>query len=193
MIRGQRLSISENKQVPNVTPFSPRLLTTTALLFAVISNSVPNAKAQDADTGITAAQVNEAIARGVRFLKSQQRPDGTWEERPLYAGGLTPLATLALIQAGCDPKDEAVAKALKHLRNFRPDATYTAALQTMVFCAAEPERDRLLIERNVKWLEDHQIRDGAQAGMWAIPTLGTPDHVDNSMTHMAAWAPSRIW
>ncbi|WP_428305170.1 DUF4159 domain-containing protein [Lacipirellula sp.] len=171
-----------------MTKFSPRLLTTLPLLIAVLANSLAlNAKAQDA-AGITSAQVNEAIARGVRYLKSQQLPDGAWEERALYAGGLTPLATLALLQAGCDPKDEAVAKALKYLRNFRPEATYTASLQTMVFCAAEPERDRLLIERNVKWLEDHQIRDGAQSGMWAIPTLGTPDHTDNSMTHMAMLA-----
>ena len=138
--------------------------------------------------GVTAEQVNEAIADGVRYLKSEQRDDGTWEERPLYAGGLTPLATLALLQSGCGVQDEAVAKALKHLRQFHADATYTTALQTMVFCYAEPERDLILIQRNVRWLEEHQIRDGENAGMWAIPTLGTPDHTDNSMTHMAMLA-----
>lgn len=139
-------------------------------------------------SGVTAGQVNEAIARGVRFLKSEQREDGTWEERPLYAGGLTPLATLALLQSGCDVTDEAVAKALRRLRSFRPDATYTASLQTMVFCHAEPERDLLLIQRNVRWLEEHQIRAGENAGMWAIAAPGTPDHTDNSMTHMAMLA-----
>ncbi len=138
--------------------------------------------------GVTAAQVNEAIADGVRFLKAEQRDDGTWEERALYAGGLTPLATLALLQSGCDVKDETVAKALKHLRQFHADATYTTALQTMVFCYAEPERDLILIQRNVRWLEEHQVRAGENAGMWAIPTLGTPDHTDNSMTHMAMLA-----
>ena len=141
-----------------------------------------------APAGVTAEQVNEAIADGVRYLKSQQRDDGTWEERALYAGGLTPLATLALLQSGCGVQDEAVAKALKHLRHFHADATYTTALQTMVFCYAEPERDLILIQRNVRWLEEHQIRDGEHAGMWAIPTLGTPDHTDNSMTHMAMLA-----
>lgn len=163
-----------------------------AALIAIVgcwlaSVTAPVARAQ-APAGVTAAQVSESIARGIRYLKTQQKNDGTWEERALYAGGLTPLATLALLQAGCDVKDEAVKKALTHLRNFRPEATYTASLQTMVFCAAEPERDRMLIERNVKWLEDHQIRDGEHAGMWAIPTLNTPDHTDNSMTHMAMLA-----
>ena len=162
-----------------------------AVVFAFVVTSMFHAAqpaAAQAPGGITAAQVNEAIAHGVKFLKSQQRDDGTWEERSLYAGGLTPLATLALLHAGCDVKDEAVAKALKHLRQFRADATYTTALQTMVFCYAEPERDLLLIQRNVRWLEEHQIRDGENAGMWAIPTLGTPDHTDNSMTHMAMLA-----
>ena len=158
-----------------------------ALVVASLFHGTLPALAQAPD-GITAAQVNEAIANGVKFLKSEQRDDGTWEERPLYAGGLTPLATLALLHSGCDVKDEAVAKAMKHLRQFRPDSTYTTSLQTMVFCYAEPERDLILIQRNVRWLEAHQIRDGENVGMWAIPTLGTPDHTDNSMTHMAMLA-----
>lgn len=162
-------------------------LTVASLLIASLIVESPAARAQPSG-GVTAAEVSDAIAAGVRFLKSEQRADGTWEERALYAGGLTPLATLALLQAGCDLDDEAIVKALKHLRQFRPEATYTAALQTMVFCHADPERDRLLIERNVKWLEEHQVRTGENAGMWAIPELGTPDHVDNSMTHMAMLA-----
>ncbi|MBA4104347.1 MAG: hypothetical protein C0485_01215 [Pirellula sp.] len=158
-----------------------------AIAMASLLARMPRIAAQSTG-GVTAEQVNEAIADGVRFLKSEQRDDGTWEERALYAGGLTPLATLALLQSGCGVQDEAVAKALKHLRQFHADATYTTALQTMVFCYAEPERDLILIQRNVRWLEEHQIRDGENAGMWAIPTLGTPDHTDNSMTHMAMLA-----
>lgn len=166
----------------------------TALLHFLLAMSLlaaaPAVRAQAVrqPAGVTAEQVDNAIAAGVRYLKSQQRADGTWEERPLYAGGLTPLVTLALLQAGCDVKDPAVEKALKHIRQFQPDSTYAASLQTMVFCYADPIRDHLLIVRNVRWLEAHQIVAGAQSGMWAIPTLGTPDHTDNSMTHMAMLA-----
>ena len=116
-------------------PTLVNLLIRCALLIATVvllTGRSPTAIAQD-PAGVTAAQVNEAIAGGVRFLKSEQRDDGTWKERALYAGGLTPLATLALLQSGCDVKDEAVAKALKHLRQFHADATYTTSLQTMVF------------------------------------------------------------
>jgi hypothetical protein len=79
-----------------------RLTAITIAMFVVRSN--PGLAQAPAD--VTAAQVDEAIAGGVRFLKLEQRDDGTWEERALYAGGLTPLA---LLQSGCDVKDEAVA------------------------------------------------------------------------------------
>ena len=167
------------------------LLKLLALVTTSFLATAPTAHAQPVrrqDGGVTAQQVENAIAAGVRYLKSQQRADGTWEERPLYAGGLTPLVTLALLQAGCEVDDPAVEKALKHIRQFRPDSTYAASLQTMVFCYADPVRDHLLIVRNVRWLEAHQITAGAQSGMWAIPTAGTPDHTDNSMTHMAMLA-----
>ena len=41
-----------------------------------------------------------------------------------------------------------------YLRTLKPSQTYRRALQTMVFCTAEPKKDLLLIRRNAKWLED---------------------------------------
>jgi hypothetical protein len=137
---------------------------------------------------ISAADVEQSIERGIKYIKEQQQADGTWPDRPGYAGGLTPLCTLALLNAGCDVEDDAVKRALTYLRGFRSNATYTTSLQTMVFCAARPEADRLLIVRNVKWLEGRQIKKGASAGMWAFPAPSSPDHVDNSMTHFAMLA-----
>ena len=46
--------------------------------------------------------------------------------------------------------------ALEFLRRFAPDdlrSTYAIGLQTMVYAAAEPERDRLRIVANVTWLK----------------------------------------
>jgi hypothetical protein len=48
--------------------------------------------------------------------------------------------------------------------------------------------DRILIERNVKWLQGRQFRVGERRGMWATPSSGSTDHVDNSMTHFAMLA-----
>jgi hypothetical protein len=141
-----------------------------------------------ADEGVTADQVRTTIDRACRYLLREQKENGSWPERPLYAGGLTPLVTLALLESGYSPDDEPLQKALKHLESFVPDATYTASIQTMAFCKADPQRYRMQIERNVRWLEASQVKEGDDAGMWAIPVTTSPDHTDNSMTHMAMLA-----
>lgn len=140
------------------------------------------------DAQVTAEEVRTAIENGARYLKSRQLADGTWPNQPHYDGGLTPLATLALLHAGHTAEDSHIAKSLEHLRSFVPQSTYTASLQTMVFCAAEPERDLPLIMRNAKWLEARQWPKGEQIGMWAMSPRGSTDHTDNSMTHFAMLA-----
>lgn len=137
---------------------------------------------------ITADDVREAIEYGIAYLKKQQKADGSWPERKGYGGGLTPLCTLALLHAGCKVDDDAVKRALAFLRTFEPKATYAASLQTMALCAGDPARDRALITRNVRWIESRQVKDGGSMGMWAQPAAGSPDHIDNSMTHMAMLA-----
>lgn len=137
---------------------------------------------------ITADEVSSAIERPKRFLKQHQQPDGTWPNRPNYSDGLTGLCTLALLTAGCGVDDEAVQKALAYLRGYQPVSTYTASLQTMVFCMAEPDKDLALIRRNVTWLESRQVQEEPERGMWAKPSRGSTDHIDNSMTHFAMLA-----
>src|SRR5262249_39398927 len=67
-------------------------------------------------------RVGRAIREGVRFLKTQQRPDGSWPEVDASAkSGTTSLATLALLEAGEDPDSWAIRRALQFLRGFRPD------------------------------------------------------------------------
>ncbi len=64
--------------------------------------------------------------------------------------------------AGVEPTDPSIQAALAYLRKSLLDRnakTYSVALQTMVFCRAEPEKDRPLIERNVRWLEQVQVKD----------------------------------
>ncbi len=153
---------------------------------------VRHATAADEKAGITAEQVAKAIAGGVKFLKDQQakagRDSGTWTDNPaIYHGGITPLCTLALLNCGCGPDDEAVKRALNYLRNFRPTTTYSMSLQTMVLCAADPKGSRLQITSNVRWLENNQIKDGERAGIWSYPTPGT-NRGDNSNTQFAMLA-----
>ena len=113
-------------------------------------------------------QVRNAIRRGRDFLKSQQKPDGSWTSHQIYIGGVTSLITLALLNSGEDLDSPVIQKALDFLRSIdQPKMVYSAALQTMVFCAAEPDKDRPLILRNVQWLENSQLRGGKRKGAWS--------------------------
>ncbi len=137
-----------------------------------------------AQAEITAEEVREAIDRGVEYLKSQQLRNGSWQEWMGQIGGVTALATLALLNSGVEPQDEAVAKALDYLRRLKPETTYATSLQTMVFAEAAPDRDRLLIQRNVEWLEQTQIQEGPRKGAWSYPRANG----DNSNSQFALLA-----
>ena len=113
---------------------------------------------------ISPEQVSTAITRAVEYLKRQQNADGSWSGPNNFAGGVTALVTLSLLNAGVPADDEAIQKALAQLRGRKPQHTYVVALQTMVYCAAEPKKDLLLIRQNAKWLEDTQITVGRPQG-----------------------------
>ena len=121
---------------------------------------------------VTREEVERAIRDGIRFLKGEQKADGSWEDfNPQAKTGTTSLVTLALLTAGERADSPTIRKALEHLRHFGPDqlrSTYAIALQTMVFAAAEPERDQLRIVANVTWLESAQIKPGERGppGCW---------------------------
>lgn len=116
--------------------------------------------------GITAEQVEDSIKLGVKYLRRQQHPKkGSWQAYSIF--DTTSLCTLALLNSGVPVEDPAIQNALSFLREAgNPEMTYTTALQTMVFATAEPARDRLLIERNVKWLEAVQVTGGDSDGGW---------------------------
>ena len=109
-------------------------------------------------------QVERAIREGVGFLKGLQHPTGSWSDVEQEAKtGTTSLITLAFLTAGETADSPTIRNALDYLRGFAPDelhSTYAVALQTMVFAAAEPERDQLRIANNVRWLERAQIKPG---------------------------------
>ena len=112
---------------------------------------------------IRAEKVRESIARGIRYLKENQSTEGTWTRHPNFAGGVTALCTLALLEAGVPADDPSVQQGLQALRTFHSSPTkrtYTIALMTMVFCRAGNPADLPLIRDNVKWLEKQQIQKG---------------------------------
>jgi hypothetical protein len=137
------------------------------LLAVLVGRDISNA--QEAQGDITAEQVRETIDKGITYLRQQQKIDGSWDEYMHQPGGESALCTLALLNAGVEPGDPQIQKSLAYLRKFKPERTYVTSLQTMVLVRAEPQKDMMLISRNVKWLESMQIMDGPQKGGWSYP------------------------
>ena len=136
-------------------------------------------------------EVQRAIDRGIEYIKTSQKADGTWPDNELFGGGLTPLCTLALLNAGVGVEDDSVRRALGHLRQIELSKTYAVALQTMVFCAARPQKDLALIRRNVKWLERTQIDQGQKKGSWGYPSAGG-DHSNAQFALLALHEAERV-
>ena len=74
------------------------------VLFALSMTILPSEQVARAD--ITAEQVNTAIERGVKFLREQQKADGSYSDfaapngTVLFPNGITSLATLAMLNCG---------------------------------------------------------------------------------------------
>jgi hypothetical protein len=142
---------------------------------------------------LTADQVRNKIASGVRFLKHEQNSDGSWDIAGSYAnfgGGKTALCTLALLHAGVDPADPAIKKALNELAqlNKRDHFTYSVSLQIMVFCMVDSEKYRPQIAELVRWLEKAQVKSGERVGGWPYTLGENRDQIDNSNSQYALLA-----
>lgn len=167
---------------PSANCLAGRLIVATVLTAIVLANLQQSARAE-----ITAEQVNQAIERGVAYLKRQQSARGNWADLPGFSGGVTCLCTLALLNSGVGTDDPAIRNALELIRDIDLDGqskTYVVALKCMVLAGAEPEKDLPKIRECVKWLEQTQVREGSRDGSWAYPSR----YGDNSNTQFAVLA-----
>ncbi len=141
---------------------------------------------QQPDTEQAADSVErKAIERGIGFLKAQQREDGTWQEMESMTGGVTALATVALLQAGVKVDDAVIQKVLPALRSVESKKTYVVALQTMALSTATPKQDAELIRRNVAWIEKAQVKAGVPMGGWSYGETELQFGADGSNSRFA--------
>jgi hypothetical protein len=140
-----------------------------ALIVATVTQPV-------AAADVSAEQARNAIRRAVQFLSNAQDDrTGRWNPNPGFPGGVTALCTLALLNSGVPVDDPRIVKAMATIRAAKDEAdrrTYTVSLETMVLCAAEPEKDRLQIRANVTWLQRNQVPEGPMSGAWSYSKIG---------------------
>ena len=172
------------------------------LTFIFLSLTLPFAQAQtssapkSASGDLTPELIRETIDRAILFLKASQNSGGGWNEEEPHVGGISSLCTLALLNAGVPTDDPSMVKALNYLRKLDPttrhvQSTYVTSLQTMVFCQAEPEKDRELIRRNVQWLIRVQKKEGHSAGGWSYPD-GAGDPSNSQFAVLALYEAERV-
>lgn len=100
--------------------------------------------AQDAELQ---KQIDQAIDRGVEYLKKFQRADGSWQFRKDQTD-MTALVAWTLLESGVGPKDPSIVKAATILRklSISDRRTYCTALHVIFFDKLGDSADELLIE-----------------------------------------------
>ena len=127
------------------------------------------------------ADVDKAIERGAAWLRSEQRPDGSFS-RDL---GKTALGLYALAHAGMAPDSDAAKRGTAFLlvALARPD-TYGAAAAIMALATLDPEAHARRIERLAKMIADSQCENG----QWSYRLSRGRGSGDNSNTQFAVLA-----
>ncbi len=135
-------------------------------------------------------RVNKAIDDGVQYLlrtrDAKQHWESYWiEQMTGMDGGITALATLALLNCGVKADDPAVATPIKYLRTLRPQKTYVVGLINLVLQEAKNPNDLAVIQSNTNWLLENAIRgpNGRLTG-WSYPA-GDLSRADASNTQYA--------
>jgi hypothetical protein len=93
--------------------------------------------------------VNQAIVKGVEFLKLKQYPVGTWGDYSnQYQAGYSALPGLTLLECGVPPNHSVVRKAADYVRHKADalSATYDLALAILFLDRLGDEEDRRLIQ-----------------------------------------------
>lgn len=170
-----------------------RRIASLVLAAGILLNGLP-CLAADPPTG---AQVRNAIANGVRYLRQRQQLDGRWPEQH-FPGGESCLATLALLQAGEPPDAPHLAAALEQIESLPNAHTYVVSLKIQVLALADAQAYRVPILAAARWLIDAQHADG----LWSYTAQPAPfDHSNSQFAllglHAAAEAgvnvPRSVW
>ena len=117
--------------------------------------------------------VNQAIDRGVRFLKTSQNPQGTWGSPPV---GYAALPGLTLLECGVPANDPNVQKAATFVRQNTAtlDHTYSLALAILFLDRLGDPQDSELIATLAVRLVAGQTATGGWT--YNCPVLTSEDH-----------------
>ncbi len=138
------------------------------MLIILILNFIVFAPPARAEDGPSDAEVAQAIARGVKYLKGQQEPQGNWtyNYNHNHALGITALAGLALLENGVERKDPSIVGATRAVVSMAQTSnqTYDLAL-AILFLARVQSASRGEHDDLIKLLA-RRLAAGEANGMW---------------------------
>jgi len=125
--------------------------------------------------GLSKEKVSLSIMKAQRYLKSQQKNDGSWDDGGQYKVGVTSLVVMALLNSQMPVTDPAIQRGLAFLRSIPPERwevatereTYELSLLLMALVAADDAADNNRISRLAARIEDGQLTGGPNAGSWS--------------------------
>jgi hypothetical protein len=140
-------------------------------------------------------KVERAIARALRWLEQEQRPDGTWAGHETdHPGGVTALVCLARWKAGVAREDPALVRGLRAIATTRFQTTYSAAVHLMLGAALRetPSATTGAAFADASLKESFDFLVGAQVeGLWAYPS-GTVDVSNTQFALLGLRAGSKL-
>src|SRR4029079_5663891 len=120
-----------------------------------------------------------AIQKGKKFLRSQQRSDGSWEPtgppapRVDQQGGNTAMATYALLAAGDGPQEEHIKKAVAWLMKADITGIYALGLRCQVWPDLKRSNDvRAAVIRDANAL----LKSCDKSARWGYTLRGGNEH-----------------
>lgn len=135
------------------------------LLLAVGECALPVANADD-------AAIQQAIQRGVQYIKQTQQPGGNWEFEGGHPG-MTALAGLTLLECGVPATDHSVRSAALLVRQvaLRDNSTYFLALAASFLDRLGDPADEPLLDSIMARLRAGQLKDGG----WSYQCPALPE------------------
>lgn len=156
------------------------------LLSLSLAVSVQSPRA--ADDGLEKS-IAASRAKGIDYLKKQQKKDGTWETGALevagMTGGFTALVVLSLLEAGVAHDDPAIATAMPYLLKLKHEKSYVVSLQVQVLARLDRKKYAKDIQAGADWLMEKSISRAGKLEGWSYPSAQI---ADGSNTHFAVVA-----
>lgn len=133
--------------------------------------------------------VEQAIQRGVAYLKSQQAPEGNWPAYKDYPMGTSALAAYSLLTAGVSVQEPGMTKALEWLKTAKEDRTYSIGVRANVWLLANRAMGGVYVN-NLRQDVATLIKSTSD-GSYGYGATGNPAAGDNSCSQyglLGVWA-----